>query len=245
MADSLANATKKINQKWKDLKKRRLNLGRKKGKIVKAKYGGWYQVYEKGRIYSHHTVGTYEVHGNNLRHYIKRKEFDHNPVMGRREFGFPKADEGRTPDRLYAMSQFEWGQIIAFPGTSGGVSISGDIYKQWMGMGAGRSSLGYPINSNVRVAGGEAVFFERGCLFFNKRKSKSAFTINVLPPLLGNASIIKPTDKLIGFTATLGGTATLKRIGEFRVLVSILSNRYYLQEVGTNRRILLNVDSKS
>lgn len=245
MADSKTTAEKKIYQKWDELRKKRVNLGRKSGTIVRAPYGGWYQVFEKGRIYSHHSVGTYEVHGNNLKPYLERNQYDVNRRIGRREFGFPTADEKRTPDNLYPLSQFEWGQIIAFPGTYGGVSISGDIYTFWKGLGAGFSSLGYPINGNTRVAGGEAVFFERGCLFLDKSKSSRPFSIAIHPPLLGRPAMVTSSDKTLDFIVKISGQSAFRSLGGLPVLANLLNDRYYLQEVGTYHRIPLILQSYS
>jgi len=242
MADTKQIAEKKINQKYNELKKRRRDLGGKIGTIIKANHGAWVQVYAKGRIYSHHSVGTYEVHGSILNLYIARNEFNHNPRIGRREFGFPIADESKSPNGLHSMSVFEWGRIIALPGTYGGVGVSGNICAHWLGMGGGQSIFGYPINSNSRAAGGEIVFCERGLYYFDEQKEKYPFNISVNPPLLGNPAILKPDDKQFNFTINCDRTQ-FEKLGGIAGLAQIINNRYYLQQTGTTRRIPLGLQS--
>lgn len=240
MPDSKATALAKITQKWSNLQKKGLDLGIAQSDVTSAGYGGWYRIFEKGRIYSHQTIGTYEVHGNILNVYLRRKAYANNPTLGRREFGFPKSDEARTPDQRFSVSHFEWGQIISLPGTWGGVAISGEIYKAWIKSPVADHlhGLGYPINGNVKKAGGEIVFFERGLMYYNKKNSSIPVQVTIEPPLIGNPAIIKPDqeESLIEVTAP---QRNVELMGGPNVLVQAVQNRFYLQKVGSNIRIPL------
>ncbi len=244
MADSKPTAYKKIFQKWKNLRESGLDLGPSQSEVTSAGYGGWYRIYQKGRIYSHHSVGTYEVHGNILKSYLKRNAYDRNPNIGRRELGFPKTDEIRTSDKRFPMSQFEWGQIIAVSGARGGVSISGEIYKHWLKWpGANRmSGMGYPINGNVKVAGGEVVFFERGLMYYKRSKSHTPVSVPITPPMLGNPAIVEPTQEDLPIRIPVY-EQNLDLMGGLGVLEQIIRNRFYLQEVGTYRRVPLTINT--
>lgn len=114
MSDSISVATIKIANKKSELLQRRFDIGAPSGQIVQAGYGGYYQVFQNGRIYSHHAVGTYEIHGGILQKFLSRNGVDVSPGMQRREFGFPQSDEFLTPEG-YPVSRFEWGEIIYSP----------------------------------------------------------------------------------------------------------------------------------
>lgn len=130
MADSIQIATRKINSKHQDLKSKGTDLGSSTSPIRPVGFGGYSQSFKNGKIYSHHTVGTFEVHGGILKKYISRREFDSNTIVKRRELGFPISDEKKTEEGFPA-SHFEWGSIFYLPGTNGGVVLSGKIYKSW------------------------------------------------------------------------------------------------------------------
>lgn len=262
MPDNKQTAKAKILKKWHALKKKGLDLGPATSDVLNAGYGGWYQSFRKGRIYSHHSVGTYEVHGNILKIYLSRQGPGHNPKIGRREFGFPTSDEQKTPDGLYPMSQFEWGQIIAVPGTRGGVALSGAINKavsRLMPTGnikpqgsrvvieklpLYRVRLGNPINGNVTeaIAIGEVAYFERAIVLYHPDRSASPQEIYLNFPLLGQAAILKPSSKQIPLMIEFRAGFFTAADG-YTVLNFITFKRFFLQKVGTTKRIQLKLQA--
>lgn len=187
----LPQATQDINAKWASLKMKGLDLGPAQGDIVSAGYGGYYRVFQKGRIYWHHTTGAHEVHGGILTRYLERGAYDRNPKTGRRELGFPTTDELRTVDGRYPVSTFEWGAIHwAF----GCPSIHGDFYTAWKKMGGELSSLGYPLADQATVGGQEVMYFERGCMAkWGGMKEPVVYSLDA--PKLGRPAVIHTDTK--------------------------------------------------
>lgn len=235
MPSNNTTAAKKIAEKWHQLKGRGLDLGPSTSSLKGPFHGGYYQVFQRGRIYHHPAIGTYEVHGNVLLAYLDRKAMDHNPKVGRREFGFPTSDEKRTDDGLYARSEFEWGEIINVKGAWGAVGISGEIYKKWKKENW-VDRVGYPINGNVSGASGELVYFERGIGYYSQHTLPEPIILDLSFPLLGNPAILRPKDAEIPIRLLID-QGDLDKIGGSSTFRQFVTSRVYLQEVGTSRRI--------
>ena len=239
MPDSLAVAANKIAIKVAELRSKKFDIGPTAGLIQQAGYGGYYQDFRNGRIYTHHTVGTYEVHGGILKKFLSRQGVDVNPQLQRRELGFPVTDESLTPEG-YPVSKFEWGELVFFPSTDGGVLISGDIYKSWRN---GYFPLfGYPLTSNLRKGRFEYCLFERGICIQVIGQPKT-YWMKASFPLLGNPAVLKITDGIlpIHFSTTKADTTAL---GDQNGLAALIAEHYFLEQVSDKtKRIPLFVKS--
>ena len=239
MPDTLEIAANKIAIKIVELSLRKFEIGTPIGPIHQAGYGGYFQDFQNGRIYSHHAVGTFEVHGGILKKFLTRNGIDVNAQFQRRELGFPTSDEVFTPEGN-PINSFEWGEIIFFPSTDGGVSISGDIYKSW------RSgyfpTYGYPLTSNIRKGRFEYCFFENGISIQVIGEPKVRW-LRAYFPLLGNPAVVNITD---GSLPIQFGTtkADLVAFGDENELVSLFNDHYSLQQVSDKgKRIPLFIKS--
>lgn len=231
MPDSLEVAANKIAIKAADLKLKKFDIGAPVGVLQQAGYGGYYQEFQQGRIYSHHTVGTFEVHGGILKKFLTRNGVDVNPAMQRRELGFPVTDEMLTPEG-YPVSKFEWGEIIFFPGTDGGVAISGEICKSWRG--GYFPAFGYPLTSNLRMGRFEYCLFERGICIQLTGQPKTHW-MRAYFPLIGNASVVNLTagELPIQFGTTKAGIASL---GDQNEVAALIREHYCLQQVSDKQK---------
>lgn len=233
MPDSLEVAANKIAIRAAALKLNNFDIGAPVGILQQAGYGGYYQQFQHGRIYSHHAVGTFEVHGGILTKFLSRNGVDVNASTQRRELGFPITDEALTPE-AYPISKFEWGEIIFFPGTNGGVSISGEIYKSW------RSgyfpAFGYPITSNLRMGRFEYCLFEKGICIQLIGQPKTHW-MRAFFPLLGNASVVNLTagELPIQFGTTKADIASL---GDQNEIATLIREHYCLQQVSDKQKLI-------
>ncbi len=232
MPDSISVAATKIAQKVNELRARRFDIGPSIDAIREAGYGGYYQDFRNGRIYTHHAVGTFEVHGGILRKFLSRNGVDVHAAMQRREMGFPKSDETLTPEG-HPVSIFEWGEIIFFPGTGGGVAISGEIYKTWRS--SGLAAYGYPITSNLRRGRYEYCIFERG-ICIQLIGQPQVHWMRVYCPLLGNPAIVNLVKKEMPVSVSLT-KAQLNALGGENEVFALLNEHYALEQVSnkTNR----------
>lgn len=185
------SSTSEIQAKFDASEKRGLNFGAKIGPEQNAGSGGRVQVYQRGRIYWHPNTGAHEVHGGILKKYLEEGGPGANPTTGRRHFGYPISDETRTLDGQFPVSRFEFGDILFVAGTAGGVTIHGDFHKAWKKHGAEVGRLRYPLTEPVNVAGGKAVYFERGCLWTGPATNEEMITSILHPPLLGKPDLVQ------------------------------------------------------
>lgn len=239
MPDTLEVATNKVAIKIAELRLKKFEIGTPIGPIQQAGYGGYYQNFQNGRIYTHHAVGTFEVHGGILKKFLTRNGVDVNAQSRRRELGFPTSDEVLTPEG-HPINSFEWGEIIFFPSTDGGVSISGDIYKSWRG--GYFPTYGYPLTSNLRKGRFEYCFFENG-ISIQVIGQPKVHWLRAYFPLLGNPAVVNIADgnPPIHFGTT---KADLVALGDENELVSLFNDHYSLQQVSDRaKRIPLFIKS--
>src|SRR4051812_15804706 len=119
-----------IDDYYKTLKQRGLDLGASKADEHDTVAQGRVHEYEHGSIYSHPNSGTHEVHGGILSLYQSVNGPGVNPATGARDLGFPTSDEKTGADGRYRLSEFEWGAILWVSGT-GGVVLHGEHYREW------------------------------------------------------------------------------------------------------------------
>src|SRR5215472_231962 len=111
-----AQAAAAIQAKQRSLQDGGFDLGTPAAGVEPAGSGGFVRRFRNAHIYWHPNTGAHEVHGNVLRRYLELGGPGANPATGRRDFGYPTADETKghlaTP-----LSTFEFGTIYAVPGT--------------------------------------------------------------------------------------------------------------------------------
>jgi 3',5'-cyclic AMP phosphodiesterase CpdA len=241
MADTIAVATRKISDKHRSLAQSGLNLGRFSGAVVSAGYGGFFQDFANGRIYSHHTAGTFEVHGGIFAKYRSRNTVGVSTFIGRRELGFPKSDEQKTPEG-FSFNRFEWGEIFFLPGTNGGVVISGEIYKEWKG--EREAIFGYPVTSNQKTAQFEFVIFERGvCLL--RSNHQIGIWLNLDTPMLGCPAVATNNLREIPITLsfTISDIFSLNDIvGDVQDVNNLFKSVFFLNQVSDRtKRLALEI----
>lgn len=223
------------------------NFGSKVTNEVDADYGGFYQRFEHATVYWHPVMvnEAHEVHGGILAKYESTGGFGASPSAGKRLLGFPLSDETTTKDKRYAVSYFEWGAIFW---KNGGVAIYGKIYEHWKNMRNGGESswLGFPLADPVRLAGGEAVFFEFGCLWYGAKSNGDVVEIEWLFPLLGNPWMIKPAE--VGSRPLLRfqfNASVIDKQEAGKLLQELFDGRTFLKETAkeTYLPIAVNVES--
>ena len=231
MPDSIQTATSKINSKHSTLKQQNFDLGTKTSQVIDAGFGGYYQDFQNGRIYTHHLIGTFEVHGGILAKYKSRGEFGASPFTKRRELGFPTTDEERTEEG-FPKSSFEWGTIIYLPNSDKGVAISGEIYKDWTPQKF--KTYGYPVTSNLLQANAEIVFFERGVCI--RLRNIPPVWLKLSSPLIGNPGVVRTDLSKLPIKYTIS-IRSFSLLGGMTGLNKMLKGRIGLRQVRDKARI--------
>jgi predicted MPP superfamily phosphohydrolase len=163
-----------------------------------AGHGGRLRRFQKGTIYWHQAVGgAHVVRGGILARYLENGAQNASPRSGKRELGFPRANEKRSPDGVCQVQHFEWGAIYH---RFGGTILHGEIYTKWNALNRVQTKspgpYGYPIDDQQVIAGGEAAFFERGAWWMDGEpgaSSKPGFVQwRIKMPLLGRPAIVTP-----------------------------------------------------
>lgn len=234
MADTIQIASEKIEKLHLKLKEDGFGLGTKTSTVNKVGFGGYFQDFQNARIYSHHTVGTFEVHGGILKKYKSRGEFGTSPFTKRRELGFPISNEKRSTHG-FAKSVFERGEIIYIPHSNGGVSISGSIYEDWK-KSTKFKTYGYPVSSNIKKGKTEFVFFERGMAIDDKSVSAKPIWLRLSYPLIGNPSINQTLLTNLPIKLTLFEKA-FNSLGKINGLNKILNGKIGLRQVNAKNKI--------
>lgn len=187
----------KIEEKWKKLRATGLDLGNPLAiqdpvqTESARRYGGSMRQYERGSIYWHPVMGgeAREVHGGILVRYVAEGGPGENLGTQTRQLGFPVSDETLTADGLYSVSYFEWGAIYWKEGAG---KQYGDLYKAWLKTAAESGPMGYPISEPELIAGGEAVYYERGCLWKGPASNNQVLSFSLEAPLLGHPEFWNP-----------------------------------------------------
>ena len=181
----------KIDDKHAELRRDGFDLGPALGPEQDAGHGGRFRRYQHGNIYYHPVMGSSarEVHGGILATYLAHGGPGPHPATGQRHLGFPVSDETSAAEGG-RLSKFEWGEIYWVPGR-GGVVVHGAI-QRFIGNYLSRFQrrLGLPLTDNMPIAGGEAVYFERGCIYFNTALPGDFLVSHIDPPLLGRPAIL-------------------------------------------------------
>lgn len=196
-------STTDIAAKHAHLKQHGVDLGAPTGSEIDLDYGGRLQKYVNGHIYWHAQVGCFEVHGGILKEYLRLGGHDKHPRTGKREFGFPKADEARTPDGEAIVSEFEWGRIYWISGV-GAVPLYGRHVKDWKNLRHAAPQgvpmfLGYPNAEPMRLPSGSIATFCGFGAMFTAGADEQALACYYQGPLLGCPALTTPD----GFEATL------------------------------------------
>ncbi|GEM_PF-4156440 len=233
MPDTIQIASNKIRAKHLKLKKNGFDLGSGTSSVQVVDFGGYFRDFQNGRIYSHHAVGTFELHGGILRKYKSRGEYGRSRFTNRRELGFPRSDEKRTKEG-YPKNIFEWGEIIYLPHSNGGIAISGPIYKEWK---LKSNTYGYPVTSNIRITKTEIVFFERGLCIYNKTLSVKPIWLRITNPLIGNPGITKTDLSNLPIKYSID-SKSLNALGGLNGINKLLKGRLALRQVSEKNKII-------
>jgi 3',5'-cyclic AMP phosphodiesterase CpdA len=187
-------STAAIDHKWQTLQDAGFDLGEKVGLEQDAGLDGRYQQYDHGRIYWQEEIGAYEVHGPILDRYIELGGSGANPASGYRDLGFPTTDQGVSQDSTCPVSYFEGGAIYMVS-ELGAVAIHGEFYLRWHNAGGEIGEWGYPVSDPLEVAGGQAVYFQRGCMWKGPASGGQILNCRFYPPLLGRPTIANPGEE--------------------------------------------------
>ena len=140
-------------------------LGQPRGAIFAAA-GGRGQRYDTGHIYSSPTAGTFSVHGGiGDRHQLA------GGIQG--YLGFPTSFE--IPIAGGVIQNFEKGTIYWTPG-HGAYTVHGGVADRYRLAGGIQGYLGFPVSSEIPIAGGVVQYFERGTIYWTP--SHGGYTVH-------------------------------------------------------------------
>ncbi len=192
---SLDQATTAIRNKRRALQLNGFDIGAAESTVQAAGSGGFVQAFANARLYWHPSTGAHEVHGNVLDWYLKLGGPGTHPQTGRREFGYPVADEERG---LLGMEQsrFEFGTVHNVHGHRG-VGVFGPF------AGANLDSIGPPVSEPTRVPGGQALYGYEGCLFAPAALAGKTLRATLAAPLIGNPALLAPDSSRLPIKASM------------------------------------------
>ncbi len=230
------SSTSDIARKHEQLRRRGLDLGPKDGGELESGSGGREQRYSNGSIFWHANTGAHEVHGGILALYRREGGPGANPRTGRRHFGYPISDEERTRCGRAPASRFEFGDIL-FVGGTGGVAVTNEFQDAWKASGADMGLLMLPLTMPTEVAGGQAIFFERGCLWRSAATGGEVIRAEFDPPPLARPGLLDvgpdavPLPRFVTWRLPVRAHVELVRAGREDALTEIFSQRLWLRSV--------------
>lgn len=231
-----------IQKKLQQLRNNHFDLGAQVSGEVDCGFGGRMQQFANANIYYHAVMGSeaHEVHGGIRTKYLALGGHDFNQASGQRFLGFPLSDEKDSEDGMCRVSRFEWGSIYW---SYGGTVVYGKIHQEYMKSGGEKGPLGYPIADPVAVAGGLAVYFERGCLYVGQKSHDQVIQINYSFPQLGhpwmiNASAIseKTVVKFNFFKSLINSNIA------GHLLEELFNGRIFIRQTGSGTELPLTFD---
>ncbi|MBB5871872.1 hypothetical protein F4553_005251 [Allocatelliglobosispora scoriae] len=151
------------------------------GKITPVP-GGYVARYPNNDIYVVPGQRAYEVRGD-----IRAKYLVLNGPAG--PLGMPQSDENPTGYRGGAYNHFVGGSIYWAPHT-GPFAVRGRVRDRWAAMGWERSSLGYPVRDQHRMAGSAIEW----CVFENGAIAADATTALPVPAVLQTPAELNNVD---------------------------------------------------
>jgi hypothetical protein len=176
-----------IDVKYAQLQAAGLDLGAPLAAEEPGPAGGRVKRYEHGNIYWHPSTGAHEVHGGILARYVDMGGPGAYAQTGKREVGYPTADESFGVDGRYRLSRFEWGDIVWL---AKGVAIYGAIAEAWRGHAAEQGKLGYPITSNFDQSAGTTAYFEHGNIYVGAPSAGQALISLLEAPVWGRPATL-------------------------------------------------------
>lgn len=102
------------------------------------------------------------------------------------------------------------------------------------------SYLGNPITQPTNYSHGEAIFHERGIIYYLDTRRTTPYVIQFQLPLLGNPDLVKPDADRITFALQVR-LPDHSAIGRFPVLAELCQDRFYVREIGSSRRIPIHL----
>lgn len=124
------------------------------GTVITRDLQGTVNRFQRGRITSHPTLGTFVLLGAIAARYAAAA--GENGLLG-----FPVTDSGATPDGVGAFALFQRGR--ASQRGAGEVFLTHDVIAEAYGRAGGEGGpLGFPVAGEQAVAGGRAQPFEHG-----------------------------------------------------------------------------------
>jgi hypothetical protein len=230
------SSTSDIANKHEELRRRGLDLGPKDGGELDAGSGGREQRFRNGSIFWHANTGAHEVHGGILALYRREGGPGPNPRTGRRHFGYPISDEERTFCGRAPASRFEFGDIL-FVGGTGGVAVTNEFHDAWKASGADMGALMLPLTMPIDVAGGEAIFCERGCLWRSAATGGEVIRAEFDPPPIARPRLLDVGPDTVSFPGFVTWRlpvpvhVALVRAGREAALMEVFSQRLFFRSV--------------
>ena len=150
-----------IRDKWAALGWEKSQLGYPTTDETKTPDGvGRFNHFQGGSIYWSPSTGAHEVHGAIVEKWAS---------LGweRSALGYPKTDEGMTPDGVGRFGHFQGGSIYWTP-TTGAHEVHGAIVEKWASLGWEQSLLGYPTTDESVTPDGVGRFnhFRSGSIYW-------------------------------------------------------------------------------
>jgi hypothetical protein len=179
---TLGQAKTAIRNKQRALELARFDIGAASSGVEPAGSGGFVQKFARAHVFWHPNTGAHEVHGKILSRYLQLGGPGAHPDTGRREFGYPTADEARG---LLGMevSQFEFGAVYNVHGHRA-VGVYGVFAK------SGLDAIGPPVTEPTTVPGGQVLYCYEGCLFAPTALKGKILRATLVSPLMGNSALI-------------------------------------------------------
>ncbi len=127
--------------------------------------GGWFTVFDHGRIYSEKPAGTHVLHGAILAKYRRLGGIDSR-------LGFPTTDVWKTTAPGAVHASFQVGRLYSSPKT-GTHWIHGSILTAWVKQGQSTGPLGLPTSDVYDVHVGKRQDFQHGTATWNATTKKT------------------------------------------------------------------------
>ncbi len=123
---------------------------------------------------------------------------------------------------------YQRGQIF-FHADTGAHALAGDVLAAFLSAG-GVADFGYPLEDAVSIAGGQAAYFERGCVWTGPQ---GTFDCHLSAPLIGHPSMLNPSSPATGVSVQFSPASIPSEVA-----AALWQNRILLQATGSPAQAL-------